>query len=208
MAADHRRRQSFCQHRRPSARRFCIEVSIHGPPGMEASKRSPGWSTTKKLPAVKINVAIFSGRFDAVSRFSVENFPGARSFEEARPASERARNNDTRNIMTREKQETFRSLIEERMREAAAEIAQSDEDVKPISPDVSIGRLSRMDSMQMQQMALEARRRQQMLLVRLEEAMKRLDQGVFGSCLQCGADIAEDRLRYQPDAVLCMNCAR
>ncbi len=110
--------------------------------------------------------------------------------------------------MTREQQETFRSLIEKRIEETTAEISDSQEDVKPISPDVSIGRLSRMDSMQMQQMALEARRRQQLLLVRLQEALKRLDQGKYGSCLQCGQDIPEERLQYQPDAVLCMDCAR
>lgn len=110
--------------------------------------------------------------------------------------------------MTPEKQETFRPLLEERIEEAKTEIAQSSEDTKPISPDVSIGRLSRLDSMQMQQMALEARRRQQMLLVRLEEALLRLNQGTFGRCLQCGKDIAEERLQYQPDAVLCIHCAR
>lgn len=111
-------------------------------------------------------------------------------------------------MLSREKQETFRPLIEERMREAAEEIAQGEEDTKPIAPDVSIGRLSRMDSMQMQQMALEARRRQQMLIVRLEEALRRIDQGAYGQCLQCNQEIAEERLRYQPDAVLCMRCAR
>jgi DnaK suppressor protein len=110
--------------------------------------------------------------------------------------------------MTPEKQETFRPLIEERIAEAKAEIAKSAEDTKPISPDVSIGRLSRLDSMQMQQMALDAKRRQQMLLVRLEEALKRLNQGTYGQCLQCRQKIAEERLRYQPDAVLCMKCAR
>lgn len=110
--------------------------------------------------------------------------------------------------MTRDQQETFRPLIEERIQEAKSEIARSSEDTKPISPDVSIGRLSRLDSMQMQQMALDARRRQQLLLTRLEEALKRLNQGTFGQCLQCRQDIAEERLRYQPDAVLCMRCAR
>jgi len=110
--------------------------------------------------------------------------------------------------MTPEKQETFRPLIEDRIAEAQAEIAKVAEDTKPISPDASIDRLSRLDSMQMQQMALDAKRRQQMLLVRLEEAVKRLSQGTFGQCLQCRGEIAEERLRYQPDAVLCMKCAR
>ncbi len=110
--------------------------------------------------------------------------------------------------MTREQQETFRPIIMERIQEAKAEISKGSENTKPISPDASIGRLSRLDSMQMQQMALGAQRRQQMLLVRLEEALRRLDGGVFGQCLQCRQDIAEERLRYQPDAVLCMRCAR
>ena len=110
--------------------------------------------------------------------------------------------------MKKEEQEEFRPIIEEAIREAKTEIANSKENTKPISPDVSIGRLSRLDSMQMQQMALEAQRRQQLYLIRLEEALTRLNQGTYGQCLQCRDDIAMERLRYQPDAVLCMRCAR
>jgi DnaK suppressor protein len=79
---------------------------------------------------------------------------------------------------------------------------------EPVSPDASIGRLSRLDSMQMQQMALAGRRRLEEERARLVEADARIDAGTYGTCLICGGDIDAERLEYQPDAVACMPCMR
>ncbi len=38
------------------------------------------------------------------------------------------------------------------------------------------------------------------------EALERLDQGRFGSCDECGDQIAEERLRAHPLATLCTEC--
>jgi len=39
------------------------------------------------------------------------------------------------------------------------------------------------------------------------EALERLDQGRFGSCEECGDQIAEERLQAHPLATLCTECA-
>lgn len=43
-------------------------------------------------------------------------------------------------------------------------------------------------------------------LVRVEEALRRVDMGRYGSCLECGREIAAKRLRALPFAVRCQAC--
>ncbi|MCP5540490.1 MAG: TraR/DksA family transcriptional regulator [Akkermansiaceae bacterium] len=77
-----------------------------------------------------------------------------------------------------------------------------------IAPDVSIGRLSRLDSMQMREVAREAQRRREERLRLLEAARDRLDEGEYGFCERCGGEIGWERLDAQPEAVRCGICAR
>lgn len=41
----------------------------------------------------------------------------------------------------------------------------------------------------------------------IERALKRMDDGVYGRCSQCGAPIGKDRLRARPIATRCIECA-
>jgi DnaK suppressor protein len=52
------------------------------------------------------------------------------------------------------------------------------------------------------------RRRLERRLSDLERINKRLEQGEYGKCEQCGADIPEERLAAMPDTALCVSCAR
>ena len=45
-------------------------------------------------------------------------------------------------------------------------------------------------------------------LDRIELALARLDEGVFGLCETCGAEIEEARVRAVPYATQCLGCAR
>ena len=109
--------------------------------------------------------------------------------------------------MTPEKLESIRLQIVSRIEELKHILGTETEDTKPITPDVSIGRLSRLDSMQMQQMALEQKRRKEAELQKLQDALKRLEDGSYGTCMMCRQPIAPARLEAQPDAILCINCA-
>jgi len=109
--------------------------------------------------------------------------------------------------MTDEELSAIRKKIDARIEELTALLGNDSEDTKPIEPDVSIGRLSRLDSMQMQQMALEQHRRQEAELQKLKEALKRMEESSYGQCLMCRQPIAPARLLAQPEAILCINCA-
>ena len=71
----------------------------------------------------------------------------------------------------------------------------------------SVGRLSRMDSMQQQAMAQATERQRAAEISRIENALIRLDEEEYGACAECGEDISEKRLAVDPAATHCVKCA-
>ena len=69
-----------------------------------------------------------------------------------------------------------------------------------------VGRLSRMDAMQAQQMARETARRRQLQLQQIAGALRRIDKGDYGECFICGDDIGAARLDIEPASTRCVNC--
>jgi DnaK suppressor protein len=79
---------------------------------------------------------------------------------------------------------------------------------RPVELDQQmVGRLSRMDAMQIQAMAqaLEARRRGRLQMI--EAALRRLDDGDYGYCVECGDKIPVGRLSIDPTITRCVDCA-
>jgi len=70
-----------------------------------------------------------------------------------------------------------------------------------------VGRLSRMDALQGQQMALETDRRRKAALQRIAAAFSRIGGGEYGWCLKCGESVGKKRLEVDPSTALCVECA-
>jgi len=84
----------------------------------------------------------------------------------------------------------------------------SDEAGRPVELDQArVGRLSRMDAMQAQQMAQEAARRRRYKLVMIEGALRRIGSGDYGYCSACGEQIDVRRLAFDPTSTRCIACA-
>ena len=101
----------------------------------------------------------------------------------------------------------FRQRLETLSKEVNGALNASKDSATVVELDTAFGRLSRMDAMQNQQMALELRRRQENQLLRIKNALKRMDQGRYGLCGKCKQPIAEERLEISPDTVVCVRCA-
>lgn len=69
-----------------------------------------------------------------------------------------------------------------------------------------IGRLSRMDALQGQQMGLAHKRRSEQRIKALEGALRRIESGDFGCCFVCGEEIAPERLKFDPAVTRCISC--
>ncbi len=93
----------------------------------------------------------------------------------------------------------------ERLREEAG-----NEEVDPqaVAVDVAIGRLSRLDSMQMEEVRKDAVRRRNVHIHELQEALRKMDEGSYGLCEGCGDWIDYHRLEQRPEAALCRDCAK
>ena len=81
------------------------------------------------------------------------------------------------------------------------------EDSKPVQLDQQmVGRLSRMDAMQQQQMAAANATHIKAHLVSVRRALQSIEEGSFGYCRECDDPIAWPRLKARPDSLLCIAC--
>jgi len=102
----------------------------------------------------------------------------------------------------------FRDVLEARETELRAAEAGTAEDRAPVELDQqAVGRLSRMDALQAQEMALETSRRRAAELRRIAAALVRIDSGDYGYCVECGEEIAVRRLELDPATPYCVQCA-
>jgi DnaK suppressor protein len=65
-----------------------------------------------------------------------------------------------------------------------------------------------MDAMQQQEMSQAAGRLAAMEQRRIQTAINRMASGEYGYCMNCDEEIAEGRLRADPSALICIDCAR
>ena len=64
----------------------------------------------------------------------------------------------------------------------------------------TVGRLSRMDALQAQEMAKENERRRYAQIQRIEAALRRIEDGEYGYCVNSGNPIDKRRLELDPAA--------
>lgn len=101
----------------------------------------------------------------------------------------------------RAKLEVLKEQLESPADTSAAERA-------PVELDqTSVGRLSRMDAIQVQAMALATDERRKAELARVKAALERVDSDEFGYCEVCGEEIAPARLENNPAVTSCIGCA-
>jgi DnaK suppressor protein len=69
-----------------------------------------------------------------------------------------------------------------------------------------VGRVSRGDALQQQAMAQAGQRALQQRLAATRAALRRMDKGDYGYCLECEEPIAFGRLQRQPEVAYCLRC--
>lgn len=83
----------------------------------------------------------------------------------------------------------------------------SDEASRPVELDqTAVGRLSRMDSLQNQSMTKNLHQREQVKLALIHGALERLEAGAYGVCIECGTEVAFERLFIFPETPTCQAC--
>ncbi|MEX2481336.1 MAG: TraR/DksA C4-type zinc finger protein [Gammaproteobacteria bacterium] len=109
--------------------------------------------------------------------------------------------------MTPQQNAHFRESIEAQLAQVELALAETNANAGTVMLDQSsVGRLSRMDAMQQQAMASSQRTALQRRKLQLEAALQRVENGSFGACCQCGADIALPRLHADLGTPFCADC--
>ncbi len=98
--------------------------------------------------------------------------------------------------------------IQEEIKKADKEIETLESLTKPISPENSIGRISRMDAINNKGVNDAALSSYKLKRDQLKRALLRIDESGFSKCKNCGNEIPEGRILLKPESEFCVNCAR
>ena len=107
--------------------------------------------------------------------------------------------------MEKRKIEYFRNLLEARLQELLTEADSTVLDMtdsKEYFPDPTDRASHESD----RNFVLRIRDRERKLILKIKEALGRIEDGTFGVCEECGEEIGEERLLVRPVTTLCINC--
>lgn len=85
-------------------------------------------------------------------------------------------------------------------------LQKSVEESKPVDLDLPIGRLSRMDAIQQQNMAKANRRSIELRQKQIQTALAALQNDDYGYCRRCDEAIGYGRLKARPETPFCLDC--
>jgi DnaK suppressor protein len=100
----------------------------------------------------------------------------------------------------------YQNMILQEIESTKESIKSLTDSVKPISPDSSLGRLTRMEAIQAKSITEANIRNKKLRLQKLEAALKRIEKGTYGLCTACEEEISEKRLKIAPESSVCMDC--
>ena len=87
------------------------------------------------------------------------------------------------------------------------DINELEKQTKPISPENSLGRISRMDAINNKSVVEASLRHAKDKHKKLQIALEQIDDKEFGICIKCQQPIPEGRIMLMPHVKRCVNCA-
>ncbi len=105
-----------------------------------------------------------------------------------------------------EDRKKFELMIQEEIQKTIVLISSLEDITKPISPDNSIGRLSRMEAINEKSINEENLRQNKIRLQQLQAALRRVESEDFGYCKECEEEIPLKRMELLPESIYCVSC--
>lgn len=122
--------------------------------------------------------------------------------------TEEERHGDGASHLSDDELATLRCEIARQLAKLERSMRVTDEGLRPVELDPgAVGRLSRIDELQNQELTKNLREREQLKLGGLLQALRRLEAGEYGLCTECGGEIDVDRLLVFPETPTCVACA-
>jgi len=110
-------------------------------------------------------------------------------------------------MLTKKKLEAFRKLLNGRLDDLLSEANRTVSGMTSQNdnlPDPSDRATLESD----RNFTLRIRDRERKLIVKIKEALERIDDKTYGLCEECGEDISEARLKARPVTTLCIDCKK
>lgn len=109
--------------------------------------------------------------------------------------------------MDKEKLQFFKELLLKRREEILKELRETLKDLEEGQENLpdTVDQAARESQLAL---GLRLRDREQKLLKKIERALQKIEEGTYGICEACGAEIDEKRLMARPEATLCIDCKR
>ena len=102
-------------------------------------------------------------------------------------------------------EELHRDLLADRLR-LEQYLERTKEGAQPVDLGTPIGRLSRMDAMQQQEMTKASRSTHETKLRQIDASLEAYRKGEYGHCRSCEEPIGYQRLKARPEAPFCLSC--
>ena len=112
---------------------------------------------------------------------------------------------DAAELTPEQLEELHRDLLADRVR-LEEDLQLTKEGSQPVDLDTPIGRLSRMDAIQQQQMTKAGRATLDIKLRQVRASLEAYRKGDYGYCRSCHEPIAYARLKARPEAPFCLSC--
>ena len=108
--------------------------------------------------------------------------------------------------MKPEKVEHFRYILTQKINELLGEAGRTVTEMRGDSKENYPDPNDRASLESDRNFELRIRDRERKLILKMQETIQRMDDGVFGVCDVCGGPISEKRLMARPVTTLCINC--
>jgi DnaK suppressor protein len=109
--------------------------------------------------------------------------------------------------MTPEEKKVLKQKIQDMIIQYEHDIVETEKMTQPVSPENSIGRVSRMDAINNKSVMEASLRNKISKRNKLKLALSNIEKPGFGYCTNCNQLINPARLMYMPESTKCIRCA-
>ncbi len=109
--------------------------------------------------------------------------------------------------MDKQTQAYFKDLLLERLDELYSKAAETTADLTENEENFA-DPADRATAESDRNFILSIRERERKLVIKIQEALQKIEDGEFGECEECGDDIGIERLKARPVTTLCIECKR
>ena len=108
---------------------------------------------------------------------------------------------------TEQQKEIIKEKIKDELEHLAIEIKNLEENSKPITPDCTLDDLGRTEAMTEVMINSRILEQAELKRTRLNNALLRIDNPMFGICIECEEPINIERIMVRPESIRCIKCA-